>query len=135
MSVLSLSFRCSRVYTRYTRPACGPPVRSQARPGSESTERPCCAGMKSNPPTWVWVTKVRFPNPARPGPGGVGVPEVLAPPLPGLGRGAGLHHLTGRADRDVAVGAVVGPGHHLHRAEPADLAAPADPGAGGGHRA
>src|SRR5262249_23827426 len=43
--VSSLSFLFSLVYTRYTRPAWAPPVRSQARPGSESTERPDCGGM------------------------------------------------------------------------------------------
>src|SRR5712691_4002254 len=31
MSVSSLSFGCSSVYTRYTRPLFGPPVRSQAK--------------------------------------------------------------------------------------------------------
>src|ERR1700747_798272 len=91
----------------YRRPACGPPVLSQARPTSASTERSGCAGMKSNPPTWGSVTKMGSPNPARPG------------------RPAG----------DIAVSAVVGPGHSLERDEGADLAESGVRGAGGGHRA
>src|SRR5215510_13173727 len=82
MSVLLLSLGCSRVYTRYTRPACGPPVRSQARPGSASTDRSGCAGIKSNPPTWVWVTKTRPPNPAGPSPSGSTFTKILPPPCP-----------------------------------------------------
>src|SRR5947207_380794 len=38
---------------RYARPLCRPPVRSHARPGSASTERSGCGGMKSNQPTVV----------------------------------------------------------------------------------
>ena len=45
-----------------------PAGRSQARPTSASIERSGCAGMKSNPPTWVSVTKMRSPNPAGPSP-------------------------------------------------------------------
>ncbi len=63
------------------------------------------------------------------------VHEDLAPALPGLSQAAGLHHLAGRADRNVAVGTVVGPGHHLDRDEGADLTESGDRGAGGGHRA
>src|SRR6266487_5440724 len=82
MSVLLLSFGFSAVLTMYTRPACGPRVRSQARPTSASTERSGCAGMKSNPPTWVWVTKTRSPNPAGPSPSGSTFTNILPPPCP-----------------------------------------------------
>ena len=47
------------------------------------------------------------PEPGRAEPVGIYVHEDLAPALPGLGQAAGLHHLTGRADGDIAVSAVV----------------------------
>src|SRR5712691_9207839 len=82
MSMLLLSLGCSSVYTRYTRPLWGPPVRSQASPGSASTERSDCAGMKSNPPTCVSVTNTRVPKPAGPSPSGSTLTKSLPPPCP-----------------------------------------------------
>src|SRR5260370_30458580 len=82
MSVFLLLLGCSRVYTRYTRPLWGPPVRSQASPGSASTERSGCAGMKSNPPTCVSVTNTRVPKPAGPSPSGSTFTKSFPPPCP-----------------------------------------------------
>src|SRR6266852_3728655 len=107
MSMLLLSLGCSSVYTRYTRPLWGPPVRSQASPGSASTERSGCAGMKSNPPTCVSVTNTPRAETSRPQPVGVHIHEELAAALPALGERADLHEITPRADCHVPVRAVV----------------------------
>ncbi len=64
----------------------------------------------------------------------VDVDEELAAALPALGQRADLHHLAGGADRDVAVGAVVGSWDDLARDERTDLAEPGDRRAGGEHR-
>src|SRR5437660_5969183 len=82
MSMLLLSLGCSSVYTRYTRPLWGPPVQSQASPGSASTERSGCAGMKSKPPTCVPVTNTRLPKPTGPSPSGSTFTKSLPPPCP-----------------------------------------------------
>src|SRR5258708_4452333 len=82
MSIFLLLLGCSSVYTTYTRPLWRPPVRSQASPGSASTERSGCAGMKSNPPTCVSITNTREPKPAGPSPSGSTFTKSLPPPVP-----------------------------------------------------
>ena len=85
-----------------------PPVRSQARPASASTERPGWAGRKSNPPTLVVVAVTAAPKAPAPEAVGVGVGEDGGRALVAGGVLVGHHHLAGRADGDVTEVAGVG---------------------------